>query len=198
MIVLLYYMMICVTDTTINMKKYIFLDIDGVLATPECIEEGSREWGLVNRLQDIFERIINNTNAEIVLSSSWRSWDVEDTKQYMTEKGFRFSDRIIGVTIRAYQYLDRTKKIHLSIPRGVEIQQWIDTHIHSDNGKNFERKKIGIDYAYVIIDDEGDMLLHQAKHFVRTKSDVGITENDADHVISLLNMFDPQIADCEA
>jgi hypothetical protein len=57
----------------------------------------------------------------------------------MKGEGFLFYDKIIGVTIRAYQYLDKTKKIHLSIPRGVEIMQWLDTNVHSDNGINFKR-----------------------------------------------------------
>ncbi len=41
--------------------------------------------------------------------------------------------------------------IHLSIPRGVEIEQWIDTHIHihyrdGSNAENGTIKKIGPDF----------------------------------------------------
>lgn len=105
----------------------------------------------------------------------------------MKQEGFRFCDKIIGVTIRAYHYLDPNKKIHLSIPRGVEIKQWIDTNVHSDNGKNWERKKIGVDYTYVILDDDSDMLLEQKDYFIRTCGDIGLTPSDVKTAIQILN-----------
>ena len=98
------------------MEKYIFLDIDGVIATPESVNHGM--WGLADSKQQLLGKILKETGASIVLSSSWRKSTVEETKEYMTEHGFLFSDKIIGVTIRAYHYV---KNIHLSIPRGVEI-----------------------------------------------------------------------------
>ncbi len=156
------------------MKKYIFLDIDGVIATPESIENGL--WGLVDSKQDLLGDIIKHTNADIVLSSSWRLHTVEDTIHHMNAKGFRYSDEIVGVTIRAYQYI---KGVHLSIPRGVEIKQWLDVNVHKQNGM-WQKKEIGIDYNYVILDDDNDMLLTQGPHFLRCKSEEGLTE---DHVL---------------
>jgi hypothetical protein len=167
-------------------KKYIFLDIDGVIATPKSID-GSGMWALVDLNQSILGEIIQATGAKIVLSSSWRKHDLDSTKEFMKQKGFRFVEDIIGVTIRAYHYLDRDKKVHISIPRGVEIKQWIDTHIHSDNGKNWERKKIGVDYTYLILDDDSDMLLEHKDHFIRTKSDIGLTQSDVNTSIQILN-----------
>ena len=167
------------------MKKIIFLDIDGVLATPASIIDG--RWGLVEDKQLLLQMILDSTGAEIVLSSSWRKNTLEDTKVYMAKKGFMFSDKIIGVTIRAYHYIERGSNIHLSIPRGVEIKQWIDTHIHSDNGKNWERKKLGVDYQYVIIDDDSDMLLTQKDNFIRTSSEEGLTLINAIEAIHILN-----------
>ena len=165
------------------MDKYIFLDIDGVLATPESIKDGS--WGLVDARQNQFKKLMEEPNdsidwvrPKIVLSSSWRKWDLETTREFMKEEGFWYWDDIIGVTIRAYQYLDRTKKIHLSIPRGVEIKQWIDANIHSDNGKNYNRKRLGIDYKYLILDDENDMLLEHKDYFVKTHPTKGLTSED--------------------
>ena len=167
------------------MRKIIFLDIDGVIATPESIIDG--EWGLVDSKQLLLKRILDETGAEIVLSSSWRLHTVEETKKYMSKKGFFFSDKIVGVTIRAYQYIDRSNKIHLSIPRGVEIQQWIDTHIHSDNGKNFKRKIVGMDYSYVILDDDVDMLFTQRYNFINTNSLEGLSELNVSKAIEILN-----------
>lgn len=47
--------------------------------------------------------------------------------------------------------------VHLGIPRGVEIKQWIDTHIYSDNGKNWNYKEIGVDFNYVILEDDSEV-----------------------------------------
>jgi hypothetical protein len=168
-----------------KMRKIIFLDIDGVLAIPQSM----KAWGLVESKQLLLKEILDKTNAEIVLSSSWRHATVEYTKAYMTEQGFMFSDKIIGVTIRAYQYIDKKDKIHLSIPRGVEIQQWIDTNIHSENGKNFETKELGVDYNYVIIDDNNDMLYTQSKNFIQTDGENGLTESEVQKAIQILNPF---------
>jgi len=166
------------------MKKYLFLDIDGVIAVPD---ESAGFWGLNADRQKLLGKILTETGAEIVLSSSWRYSTVEKTREYLTEEGFLFSDLIVGVTIRAYHYLDPLNKIHLSIPRGVEIKQWIDTHVHSDNGKNWDKKKVGVDYTYCILDDDTDMLLHQGKYFINTDSTEGLTEASAQLCIEILN-----------
>lgn len=167
------------------MKKIIFLDIDGVLATPEYLKDG--QWALNPEKQKMLGRILDETDAEIVLSSSWRHNSLEKTKEYMEEEGFLFVDKLVGVTIRAYQYMERETGIHLSIPRGVEIKQWIDTNIHSDNGKNWKRLIVNKDYTYVILDDDSDMLMEHQNNFVRTKSDIGLTEEDVQKAISILN-----------
>lgn len=166
-------------------QKIIFLDIDGVLATPEYLKDGL--WGLHPEKQKLLGEILSQTDAQIVLSSSWRLPNLYDTKKHMEAKGFLFSDKMIGVTIRAHQWIDRDSKIHLSIPRGVEIKQWIDTNIHSDNGKNWERKQSGKDFNYVILDDDCDMLLEQANNFVHINREIGLTEEDVNKAIQILN-----------
>jgi hypothetical protein len=167
------------------MDKYIFLDIDGVLATPDFVKNGL--WAINPAKQELLKIILDKTDAKIVLSSSWRKKTVEHTKQYMTENNFLFSDKIVGVTIRAYHYLDKSKSIHLSIPRGVEIDQWIDTNVHSENGKNFERKIHGKDFTYVILDDDYDMLLEQKDNYLKCGWDTGLTMEIVEKAIQILN-----------
>lgn len=167
------------------MKKIIFLDIDGVIATPDYLKDGM--WALNPEKQKLLGRIIEKTGADIVLSSSWRYQTLERTKEHMLSEGFLFNENLIGVTIRAYQYLEKGTKIHLSIPRGVEIKQWIDANIHSNNGKNYSRKKLGKDFNYVILDDDSDMLLEHKDNFIKTKSSIGLTEDDVKNAISILN-----------
>ena len=167
------------------MKKIIFLDIDGVIATPKSVEDGL--WGLTNECQDRLGKILSETGAKIVLSSSWRLHNLEDTVAYMAKKGFKYCEHLIGVTIRAYHYIDKKDKVHLSIPRGVEIKQWIDAHIHSNNGKDFNRKYVGKDFTYLILDDDTDMLLEHYQHFVRTDSMEGLTDADVLRAVAILN-----------
>lgn len=167
------------------MDKLIFLDIDGVIST-----EKSR-YALDKDACDLLGKIIDATDAKIVISSSWRRNTVEDTKEELTTVRdfvpfpFPYAERIIGVTIRAYAYV--MQGIHLAIPRGVEIKPWIDTHIHSDNGKNWNEKVVGVDFDYVILDDDSDMLLEQAEHFVKTDTRLGLTEDDVERAIKILN-----------
>lgn len=165
------------------MKKIIFLDIDGVIATPKSVEDGL--WGLTNECQDRLGKILSETGAKIVLSSSWRLHTLDKTIEYMRSKGFRFCDSLIGVTIRAYHYIE--KGVHLGIPRGVEIKQWIDTNIHSNNGHDWQRKYVGKDFTYLILDDDTDMLLEHYQHFVRTDSMEGLTDADVLRAVAILN-----------
>ena len=144
------------------MKKYIFLDIDGVIATPASIIDGL--WGLVDKKQELLGIILEDPDVELIISSSWRLHTIQDTISHFDKEGFLFCDRITGITIRAYHYIK--KGIHFSIPRGVEIKQWIDTNVRSDNGKDWNRKILGEDYSYVIIDDASDMLLEHKDNFV--------------------------------
>lgn len=168
------------------MEKYIFLDIDGVLAVPDFTGVQKR-WTLNPNKQELLGRILKSTGAKIVLSSSWRLHDLEKTKLYMESHNFLFNDYMVGITIRAYHYLEKGTGIHLSIPRGVEIKQWIDTNIHSENGHNWKKKQVGKDFNYIILDDDPDMLLEHKNHFIKTNSDIGLTERDVTKAIKILN-----------
>lgn len=188
------------------MHKVIFLDIDGVIATPRTVTHGT--WGLTDDCQDRLGIILQATGAKIVLSSSWRLPSVEETRQYMSKQGFLFSSSIAGVTIRAYKYIDKQQSIHLSIPRGVEIKQWIDIHLrmpwyaypetkeqytsYREDGsfKSMNIQELGKDYNYVIIDDDSDMLLEHKDHFVHTGSMIGLTDQDVKRAIEILNQYD--------
>ena len=167
------------------MKKIIFLDFDGVITT-----EKSR-YNLDKEKIELLGKILEATDAEIVISSSWRWNTVELTIKDLTTLSHRvpfafpYCDKIIGVTIRSYHYIER--KIHLSIPRGVEINQWLDTNIHSENGKDFKLLTLGKDFQYVILDDDCDMLLEQKDNFIMTDSKLGLSELDAEKAINILN-----------
>lgn len=145
--------------------RMIFLDIDGVLnhsgyfktalamqeldpIDPECIKN--------------LNAIVEQTGANIVISSSWRMMaDIETITNLLKDKGF--IGRVIGGTPDIY------KTHSFNAPRGCEIKKWIDDNI-DDKGLISYKK-------YIIIDDDSDMLLEQAEHFIHTTFDSGLTQS---------------------
>ena len=166
------------------MDKYIFLDIDGVIATPEYTMNGL--WTFNPEKLILLEKIVKVTDANIVISSSWRKENIDRMKDKFAEHGMSefLLSKVVGSTIRAYQYISRECKIHLCIPRGVEIKQWIDANI-LDKGR--KELVLGTDYIYIILDDDTDMLLEQSDYFLNTNWDIGLTEEISDKAISILN-----------
>lgn len=159
--------------------------MDGVIATPKRIDTDGT-WGIVEECEKNLGLILAQTGADLVISSSWRYESVEKTKEFFAQKGFSFCDKIIGVTIRAYHYIE--KGMPMSIPRGVEIEHWIDNYIHRDYAQGtFKRKIEGEDFRFVILDDNTDMLLSQSKNFVLCNSEFGLTEHETKQAIYVVN-----------
>lgn len=152
-------------------QKIIFLDIDGVLATPEGIDINGK-WNLVYRCQYNLGKIIKATNASLVITSSWRWNWVSQTKNYLASRGFLFSNEIIGVTVRGQSELLVSK--YGTDSRGAEIQHWIDT-----NGDSIEN--------FIIIDDDTDMLPKQMDYFVKCEFASGLGNDEVERSIQILN-----------
>lgn len=91
--------------------KVVFLDIDGVL---NCAHTSARMRGLIGIdpfLVSIFNKIILETDAKIVLSSSWRLFSLDEVK---------------SVFPMLYDVTSSIRE-HGSV-RGDEIQKWLDEH----------------------------------------------------------------------
>lgn len=171
------------------MDKYIFLDFDGVITTQQS------KYNLDPEKCELIQKIVDATGAKIVITSSWRQDTFEATiEKLKTVDGHRvpfvvsWIDDIIGITIRAYQYFTQGTGVYFYIPRGVEIKQWIDTHVHSTiKSGPFKHKKVGIDFQYVILDDDADMLYEHRNHFIKTNMCKGISHAQANKAIKILN-----------
>lgn len=82
--------------------KIIFLDFDGVITTP------SSKYCLSPPHMDILGKILESTGAYIVISSSWRRYNLEQTINFITSRSnpfvgknpFPFVDRVIDITKR--------------------------------------------------------------------------------------------------
>ena len=152
------------------MNKIIFLDFDGVLNTEHCqglLQYQSKPW------QDEYgaffdpkavkqlKRIIDATDADIVVESSWKYLGLDAMKEL-------WEVRNLPGTI-----IDITPSL-LGKNKGVEIASWLSKYAKQD-------------IRYVIIDDEYVILDSQLPHFILTNPYEGITEEQANRAISMLN-----------
>ncbi len=147
--------------------KLIFLDLDGVLCT-------QKEWGNRGKYQSTFDtlnvkcveafnKIIEETGAKIVVSSTWR---IGERREHLFEhlKGHGVKGEFIGITPR----LTENGKF-----RGDEIQLFLD---------NFGKEKVE---NFIIIDDDSDMV-HLLPKLIKTDTYKGMNEKDAEKAIALL------------
>lgn len=152
------------------MNKIIFLDFDGVLNTEHyqgLLQYQGKPW------QDEYgaffdpkavkqlKRIIDTTDADIVVESSWKYLGLDAMKEL-------WEVRNLPGTI-----IDITPSL-LGKNKGVEIASWLSKYAKQD-------------LRYVIIDDEFVILDSQLPHFILTNPYEGITEEQANRAISMLN-----------
>ena len=152
------------------MNKIIFLDFDGVLNTEHyqgLLQYQGKPW------QDEYgaffdpkavkqlKRIIDATDADIVIESSWKYLGLDAMKEL-------WEVRNLPGTI-----IDITPSL-LGKNKGVEIASWLSKYAKQD-------------IRYVIIDDEYVILDSQLPHFILTNPYEGITEEQANRAISMLN-----------
>lgn len=152
------------------MNKIIFLDFDGVLNTEhyqDLLQYQDKPW------QDEYgaffdpkavkqlKRIIDATDADIVIESSWKYLGLDAMKEL-------WKVRNLPGTI-----IDITPSL-LGKNKGVEIASWLSKYAKQD-------------IRYVIIDDEYVILDSQLPHFILTNPYEGITEEQANRAISMLN-----------
>ena len=135
--------------------KIIFLDIDGVLNSENYykkVDRTKKDWNKFNPLAvEMIRRLIEEFDASIVISSTWRYGLVKELKNELIKSG-----------LVKYLHKDwKTPEIYPS-HRGEEINLWLDNHSEV------------IDY--VIIDDDENILEEQKNWFIRTDINVGMTE----------------------
>ena len=168
------------------MKKYLFLDFDGVLNTEhyqnvlmhdgKALQDGHGAFFDPETVEQL-RRIINETHADIVVSSSWKYYGL-DAMQDLWEAR-QMPGKIIDITPSAVSdnWLLTANLDDLAAMKpckGMEIVSWL-----ADNA--------GKDAKYVIIDDEYVILDSQVPYFILTNPYDGITPELADRAIHILN-----------
>lgn len=163
--------------------KIIFLDIDGVLNSSDY---GESEFYLISTagLSDaeimltfhhhhldplaikILNDLVKRSGAEVVLSSTWRGrYTPEEMTKMLKDRGAEFE--IKSATPKLFG------KISQRIPRGKEIAHYL---------KTLEKQP---EY-FVILDDHDDML-HLKPFLVQTDMQHGLTQNDVEKALKILN-----------
>jgi hypothetical protein len=149
--------------------KIIFLDFDGVMITlgswrnkpagdfaraadPSCV--------------DALNRIISETEARIVVSSSWRGKFIAPMREHLANWGVK--GKVVGVTPRLEREVG---SLVVAKTRGDEIQAWLDS------ARDVE--------SFVILDDEADMA-HLAHRLIQTTFELGLTLEHANRAIKML------------
>ena len=143
-------------------QPVIFLDVDGVLN--RC---GKSHLKLEVDLLNNFQRITDEIDPIIVLSSSWRKFE-----RALKDLLFEFTNR--GLVILSHTPILDCKiesGIYTSVERGVEIQQWMDEN--------------WTPYKFVIIDDGSDMA-HLKTNLIQTNSFEGLTPEITNQIINFL------------
>lgn len=153
--------------------KVIFLDFDGVITSVKS------KWNLDPEKMDLIKYICDSTGAKIVISSSWRKYDLESTIKHITTESlftghgvFSIPELVVGITPRFDYFYDSEDK-YIHIPKGVEIEHYLNRYSDID--------------TYVILDDDSDILLNQADFFIQTNPYTGITKEEAERAIKILN-----------
>ena len=169
------------------MDKIIFLDFDGVLNTEYyqnylCYQRLAYqdEYGAIfdPEATKQLERVVDATNAKIVIESSWKFLGLEAMEEMWTDR--QLPGQVIGITPSSVsdQWLLSANLDDIDPAmghcKGMEIASWLTDHA-------------GPDAHYVIIDDEYVILDSQVPHFILTNPYDGITEELADKAISILN-----------
>lgn len=173
------------------MRKYVFIDFDGVLNTErhhsELVSSGQKCSDQYGPLFDLvavmnLKRIVDETDAVIVIISSWKMEGVD--RMMSLWKARKMPGVLAGCTPDCISGLDLLN-VNLENPdafanlagKGNEVKQWLS--------ENAPKKSDG--YRYVILDDVPDFLPEQEEHFVQVDPRVGITEEDGEKAIEILN-----------
>jgi len=145
--------------------KIIFLDVDGVLNTPKLLKRFGFDF-IDPILVALVARIVKETEAKIVLSSTWR---IEEKNKEMVR---------VALAEHGLEIFDCTPVITKSFSEGgwtrrhEEIQSWIDQNTVT---------------KFAIIDDFDDANIEGS--FFQTDENIGLTVSIAENIIRHFNTF---------
>ena len=156
--------------------RVLFLDVDGVL---NCMDKDGLEMsnGIsiihLKRLKYILDNV---DNCKIVLSTSWRLFEVSKEtliKEISKHTGYNKYDIVIG----------STPSLTVDHFRSLEIKAWLD---ENETNKRYEILNwCAVDDLQLISNQETKEIMQN--HFVKTDIGTGMTKKDATDIVNILN-----------
>ncbi len=148
-----------------QLRKVVFLDIDGVLNSDRYFKECERNYIAEKHIDQsrvaLLQELILKTGAEIVLSSSWRShWNRENKKFDWLAKELSEAFEKFGIEIQDITPTVNYSEISDTSKRAQEISAWIELH------------RDGL-AAFVILDDISMGWGALDKYVVKTSAQIG-------------------------
>lgn len=154
--------------------KIIFLDIDNV-ANKGVFNYISMSHTLTKSCVLNLNKIIHETKAKVVISSSWR-YMIE--KGAITKLGFEYLLRTHGVT-NEICIIGTTPLDEIISGRENQINYWLNEYNHQEPIE-----------SYVILDDDISEIDVNNPNFVVTKKGRGLTLKNSTKAIKILNQYD--------
>lgn len=158
-------------------KNIIFLDIDGVLTSGNNFILNESKFRMI---ADMCEQY----NIRIVLSSSWREFNYNDTIQSL-QKNKLFNiiiPYIVGITPRIYR-LSRSGEIDLFIDY---VKSNVSTNVYDNS--YFKHPDETLNIKYLIIDDE-ELDSYKENH-IQTNMFVGLEQEHINQIIKYFNNYE--------
>lgn len=157
--------------------RVIFLDVDGVLNSRRWFMANAGKTGKRSTLGEIdpdaaarVQRLVDETGARIVVSSTWRLlYQLHDLRRMFEARGLHAP------------LFDRTPPTIGDRRRGDDIQAWLDEHHDS----------LGIE-GMVILDDDSDMK-HLKPWLVQTTFEHGLTDDHVTRAVEMLARAMPEV-----
>lgn len=153
--------------------KVIFLDIDGVLNYKNFKKVVCGFIFVDDEKVKLLKKIIDRTEAKIVLSSSWRMDRFYESKREKP-RDYNLYQRLV----KKLKEYDLTIYSHTPILtggyRGKEICQWIQDW----QGELIE--------SFVILDDDNDMKPYMDR-LIQTSWETGLTQENVERAVEMLN-----------
>lgn len=150
--------------------KVLFLDMDGVMFSFEHLHVAKTNFAVTESCVKQLNRIVKFTGAKIVLSSTWRRfYSLQKMRKLFKDNGC--IAKIIDKTPDKPQCISDLRG---KGTRGGEIKSWLDAHSE-------------VEKFAVVDDDVFDIVNIITKGVVKTNGYKGLTEEDADKLIEILN-----------
>jgi len=154
--------------------KIIFLDIDGVLVTRRFRERDPGKPLADPSCVAQLNRIVEATEARIVLSSSWRYHGLHEMRMILGLWGVRGEMIDLTPDLNREPEAGAGSRNCVPVPRGREIAEWLRLNDHDGSA------------TIVILDDDADME-HLLPRLVKSDYAFGLTEAHAERAIEMLN-----------